>query len=151
MKKLYRKLSLILAVSIMFLANAAYAANTDDMVRVSAGEDHIRASYQLDSYAIGLTKAGSGKLKITYDVWGTHPMDCIGAQLIVLEEEVAPGVWREYTAYTQQFTYNSITHADVLYVSVFPGTRYRATLTAYARDSRGYDTGKVTSYTVLAG
>lgn len=148
MKALQRMLTLFFTV--LVLTSAAGAVNMDNMVRVDVGEGNLRASYQLDSYAIGLTQARNGQLKITYDVWGTHPMDCIGAKLIVLEEEVAPDVWQEYTSYTQQFTYDSITHADVLYVSVLPGTRYRATLTAYARDSRGYDTGTVTSYTILA-
>lgn len=148
MKAIKKTLTLIL--TLIVLTGAAGAVDHENMVVAMAGSNGFRASNQLNSYAIGLTQAGSGQLKITYDVWGTRPMDCIGAKLIVLEEEVAPGVWQEYKSYSQQFTYNSITHADVFYVSVFPGTSYRATLTAYARDSSGYDTGTVTSYTVKA-
>ena len=140
----------LLKTLVSILMVLALLPSTAGAVTAVPGIDGIRSSDQLDSYSIGLTQAGSGQLKITYDVWGTHPMDCIGAQSIILEEEVAPGKWQESTSYSEQYTYDSITHADVIYVKVFPGTKYRASLTAYARDSRGYDTGTVTSYIVLA-
>lgn len=130
-------------------------------IRASAAEEVLafnvqmvyglpRSSEQLDSYSIGLTNKGNGKLTMTYTVFGTHEMACIGAQKIVVEEELAPDEWGTYKTYSSLYNYNDISRAGSIEVSVIAGTKYRAVLTAYGRDSSGSDTGTVTSYEIVA-
>lgn len=110
-----------------------------------------RASKQLDSYSINLTDKGDGTLKVYYAVYGTHDgMACVGAQKVVIEEEVSPSVWVEYKSFNSLYDYDVLYCSDAFEVSVIPGGKYRAVLTAYARDSSGADTGTVTSKTVVA-
>ena len=45
-----------------------------------------RASLYLDGYGVGISAKGGGKMTVSFVVYGTDVMDCLGAQKIVIEE-----------------------------------------------------------------
>lgn len=153
------KLATTCLLAAVILGSSAQAAGTAPMaVKQFSNQDRPylvyalpRASDQLDSYAVGLSDLGNGKLRVSYSVFGTHDkMDCVGAKSIVIEEEIAPGVWDTYKSYSDLYNYSDISRLGSFEVSVRRGSTYRAVLTAYARDSAGNDTGEVTSRSVIA-
>lgn len=107
------------------------------------------ASLYLDAYAIGIDAKGNGKMLVTFIVYGTDIMDCLGAQEIVVEEW--DGVeWTHTATYSAEknskfYTLNASEHAESVTFYGLPGVKYRATLTAYAEKDGGSDTGTVTS------
>lgn len=166
MKKLFLMLLVVSMISSSITASAAQQRRGfEDTAQGQVATDELgtllmvdgmmvylpRASKQLDSYSINLTDKGNGVLKVYYAVYGTHDgMACVGAKSIVIEEEVTKGVWVEYQTFSTLYDYGVLYCSDAFEVSVIPGGRYRAVLTAYARDVSGSDTGEVTSKTVVA-
>lgn len=64
------------------------------------------------------------------------------------------GVWRYYDSlfaaeHPEFYEYNSRDFVGTTYFQGTPGVSYRVTLTVYARNSKGSDTGYITSYTVI--
>lgn len=109
----------------------------------------MRASLYLDGYGISLNAKGGGKMAIGYTVLGTRTMDVIGARSISVEEWNGSG-WEESMTYSVAknpdfYAYNESEHFGTVYFYGLPGVKYRATMTAYASLSGGFDTRTVTS------
>ena len=138
MKK--RVFGLFLAIEI--LANLCYS------IAAESKTSEPRASLYLDSYAIGVNAKGSGKMSVTFIVYGARTMDKIGAQKIVVEEwdgkEWGNPITYTADSYSNFYATKAAEHtASVTFYGV-PGLQYRATLTAYAELNGGSDTGTVT-------
>lgn len=107
------------------------------------------ASLYLDGYGISLKAKGGGKMVITFIVFGTNDMDCIGAQKILVEEWDGTEWVKTGTLTAEKnsefYAYNVSEHAETATFYGLPGVQYRATLTAYAELDGGSDTGTVTS------
>lgn len=132
MKK--RIFSLLLALALMGSTVCAAA---------ELSERSIQASLYLDGYGISITPKGSGKMSVTYIVYGTKTMDCIGAQKIVVEEWDGSD-WSNPITYTAEknpefYAYNAAEHAGSFTFYGTPGLQYQATLTAYAERDGGFD------------
>ncbi len=106
------------------------------------------ASLYLDGYAIGINPKGNLLMSVTFVVYGTRTMDCIGAQEIRVEEW--DGLeWCETATYPVSknpdfYAYGVSDYAGSITFYGLPGVPYRATLTAYAEKDGGSDTGTVT-------
>lgn len=108
-----------------------------------------RASYYLDGYAIGVNAKGGGVMSVTFVVYGTTIMDCLGAQKILVEEWDGSDWIETGTLSVEKNPHFYTTNASEYTASAtfygLPGVPYRATLTAYAELDGGSDTGTVTS------
>jgi len=139
MKK--RILSFLLVFTLLGSLNWSFAAGEDGI------EPH--ASEYLDGYAIGVNAKGNGKMSVTFVVYGTGTMDCLGAKEILVEEW--DGIeWIETGTYKVDknpgfYRTNAAEHTASVSFYGLPGAQYRATLTAYAELDGGSDTGTVTS------
>jgi len=111
----------------------------------------VPASNQLNQYSVALANVSPGTMRVTYSVFGMGQMAVIGAQKIVIEQQVSTGVWQKVTTFGTQYGYDSMYKGGNLTFSVIPGVVYRATLTAYAKDYNGdSDIGIVTSGSLRA-
>lgn len=138
MKK--RIFSLLLALALMGSTVCAAA---------ELSERSIQASLYLDAYSISVTPKGGGKMSVTYIVYGTKTMDCIGAQKIVVEEWDGSD-WSNPVTYTAEknpefYAYNAAEHAGSFTFYGIPGLQYHAILTAYAELDGGSDAKPLTS------
>lgn len=84
---------------------------------------------------------------------GTGIMEKIGVAEVEIEYKTN-GVWRYYDSlfaaeHPEFYEYNSRDFVGTTYFQGTPGVSYRVTLTVYARNSKGSDTGYITSYTVI--
>lgn len=110
-----------------------------------------RASYYLDSYAIALQASSGGKMVVSYGVYGTKTMDKIGAYSLRIEMETTSDKWVSIaTIYgddypDEMYSLDSLFHENSYTFYGAPGSRYRATLVAYAALGSGDDTGEITS------
>lgn len=110
-----------------------------------------RASYYLDSYAIALQASNGGKMVISYGVYGTKTMDKIGAYSLRIEMETTADNWVSIgTIYgdeypDEMYSFKSLFHENSYTFYGAPGSRYRATLVAYAALGGGSDTGEIVS------
>lgn len=145
MKK--RTLSLLTVIGLLFsLMSTALAA--DAMTR-----SLTRASDYLDGYSVGIEARGGGKIAVAMTVDGTGTMEKIGVSEVYIEKKVN-GVWKEHETqdavdHPEFYDYNSQDYIGNAYFYGDPGVSYRVTLTVYARNSKGSDTGYITSYTVV--
>lgn len=111
----------------------------------------VRASKYLESYQVTVEAKGSGKMVVGYGVYGTRTMDQLGAQKIVIEVETTPGRWIPIITIDgdsntdKYYAYNSLFCEGTYTFYGNPGDVYRATLTAYAANGSGSDTGEVES------
>lgn len=110
----------------------------------------FRASDQLNQYSVSLSNVKRGTMRVTFTVLGMGVMDTIGAQQIIIEQEVATNTWQECYRYSGIYGYNRVMYDSTVDFSVISGVKYRARLTAYAKDSKGSDTGTVTSGSLRA-
>lgn len=137
--KIRRWLGLI--VSILVLVNAT-------MLPVMAS---TKASYYLDSYAIGVSAKEDGKMIVTYGVYGTKTMDKIGADSLKIEMEVSTNNWVSIaTIYGEDhldefYSYDALYHEGMYTFWGVPGNRYRVTMIAAASLNGGGDTGEIVS------
>ena len=113
-----------------------------------------RASDYLDQYTVGLSAEGNGKMAICVTVDGVTKMDKIGLLEVAIDEKyTSTGSWHEYEVYygmddpDKYYDYDSYDYFHTLYFDGVPGRYYRVTLTVYAGDSTGHDTGWITSPT----
>lgn len=107
------------------------------------------ASLYLDGYGVGVKAKGSGRMAVTYVVFGTDIMDRLGAQTILVEEWDG-SEWVKFGTYSVSknpsfYATDVSEHAATIYFYGTPGLDYRATLTAYAELDGKSDTGTVTS------
>ncbi len=139
MKK--RILSFLLAA--LMLGSFVYATATE------LTELTPRASLYLDGYGVGISAKGGGKMTVSFVVYGTDVMDCLGAQKIVIEEWDGEDWLKTGTLTVEKnpdfYSYDASEHAASAHFYGLPGIQYRATLTAYAERNGGSDTGTVTS------
>lgn len=132
-----------------FLLVFSLLGNLSCSFAVEPNEVEPHASLYLDGYAIGVNAKGNGRMSVTFVVYGTGTMDCLGAKEILVEEW--DGVeWIETGTYEVDknpgfYATNAAEHTASVYFYGLPGAQYRATLTAYAEKDGGSDTGTVTS------
>lgn len=132
-----------------FLLAFAILGNSVCATAVEPEEPTPHASLYLDGYGISLKAKGGGRMTITFIVFGTEVMDCLGAQKILVEEWDGFD-WLETGTLTVEknsdfYAYETSEHAGTANFYGLPGVQYRATLTAYAEKDGGSDTGTVTS------
>lgn len=141
MKK--RVVSFVMAVLMLFGTTTAMAAEV---------EDGLRASYYLSTYSVALGARDNHRMAITVDVNGTGVMDKIGISVLCIDQKI-DGEWYEFdTLYGYEhpdyYEYDSLDYFNTLYFTGEAGVQYRVTVTVFAQNSTGHDTGDVTSYTV---
>ena len=109
------------------------------------------ASAYLDDYSISFGARDNCRMVVTMDVNAVKVVDRLGCVMLVIENKI-DGTWYEYDTlygmdHPDYYMYN--THSYLGSYSFYgePGVQYRATMTALAQDSTGYDTGEpITSY-----
>jgi len=84
-------------------------------------------------------------MAVEMDITGTRTMTKIGVYSLFIEEK-KNGVWSEYdTVYgiyhSDFYDYNTNSYLGEYFFNGVAGRQYRVTMTAYARDSTGSDTG----------
>lgn len=114
----------------------------------SAAELSPYASWYLDGYGVTITPKEGCVMCVSYLVYGTNVMDCLGAQEILIEEW--DGIkWLTTGTFPVEknpefYAYGAAIHGGDLYFYGLPGVVYRATITAYAEKDGGSDTGTFT-------
>ena len=96
---------------------------------------------------------GDSVMNIDMTVLGTTTMDKVGVDKVYIEERVN-GVWRELdTLYGSDnsdfYMYNKVMYSGEVNFTGIPGRSYRVTLSVYAENDGGYDTGTILSQTVV--
>lgn len=134
---------------VSFLLVLCMLGGAASAIAVDRAEPTPYASLYLDAYAIGVKAKGNCKMVVTFIVYGTDIMDCLGAQEIAVEEwdgvEWTPTATYSVEKNSKFYTSNASEHAESVTFYGLPGVNYRATLTAYAELDGGSDTGTVTS------
>ena len=141
-------LMLIMMFSVGMTASAVY--------RPEIGMPTIngtRSSAYLDGYSVGIEARGNGKIAVAMTVEARSKMEKLGVHEVEIEQKVN-GNWRYYDSqygaeHPEFYDYNTWDYVGTTYFQGTPGVSYRVTLTVYARNSKGSDTGYNTSYTVV--
>lgn len=142
MKKRIISLFLVLAI-ITGSTTVAMAAN------IPSTEIDPQASWYLDSYSVTLEAVGDSIMYIDMVVYGTTTMTRLGVNKIFIEEKIN-GVWEEFDTVYGANNPSFYSYGTRFYVGEYsfegtPGRDYRVTLTVYAGNSSGSDTGEITS------
>jgi hypothetical protein len=129
---------LLIVIVLLFCIAPASAAGIP-------GGDSPAASQYLSSYAVDLVALGNGQMSIGMDINATGYMNIIGVNELYIEQKVN-GVWVEYdTVYgiyhSDFYSYNDYSYLGEYIFSGVSGRQYRVTMTAFARNSNGSDTG----------
>lgn len=108
-----------------------------------------RASEQLTSYSMNVMPVENGRIAISFSVDGTGKMTRIGAESIVVYQQVG-NTW-VYANSLDQYddgmsTTNSYYFGNTIYFNGIPGEYYRVELTIFAKDSSGSDSRMRTFY-----
>lgn len=143
-------------MSIMMMGRHAFQHehNSFCCCRIGAPIAHaMRSSSYLDSYSVGIDARGKWHYCVTMTVDGKGKMEKIGVIEVEIEQKVN-GNWRYYDSqygaeHPEFYDYNTWDYVGTTYFQGTPGVSYRVTLTVYARNSKGSDTGYITSYTVV--
>lgn len=144
MKK--RAISLLTVITLLFsLTSTASAEGSTWSV--------TRASQYLDGYSVGIEARGNGEIVLAMTVEGVGIMEKIGVREVYIEKKVNGG-WQFHESldaveHPEFYDYNSRDYVGSTSFYGTAGISYRVTLTVYARNSRGSDTGYITSYTVV--
>lgn len=152
MKK--RIISFAMSVALLFsLSTTAFANDNLEDVDTATIFAVARASQYLDGYSVGIEARGNGTIAVAMNVDGVGVMEKIGVREVEIDHKVN-GVWRYYDSlyaseHPEFYNYNSRDYVGTTYFQGTPGVSYRVTLTVYARNSNGSDTGYITSYTVV--
>lgn len=147
-QKMKKKLvSFISVIALLFSLTTTAFATESQVFSVT------RASEYLDGYSVGIEARGNGEIAVAMTVDGVGIMEKIGVSEVYIEKKVN-GVWKEHETqdaveHPEFYDYNSRDYIGNAYFYGTPGVRYRVTLTVYARNSKGSDTGYITSYTVV--
>ena len=94
-----------------------------------------------------------GQIAVAMTVEARSKMEKLGVHEVEIEQKVN-GNWRYYDSqygaeHPEFYDYNTWDYVGTTYFQGTPGVSYRVTLTVYARNSKGSDTGYITSYTVV--
>ncbi len=151
MKRKLASFALMLAM-IFSLSVTAFAADgfiDADTLTMRA----VRSSAYLDGYAVAIEARGNGVIAVAMSVDGKGVMEKIGVKEVEIEQKIN-GKWTYYDSqygaeHPEFYEYDSRDYLGTTYFNGTPGVSYRVTLTVYARNSQGYDTGYITSYTVV--
>lgn len=108
-----------------------------------------RGSRYLDCYAAGMVCNGGYEMEVVLEVFGTHTMDKIGVEKIVIQEW-SGSRWIDYMTvkgsnHPEFYAYDTPDYGGTYTFDGFPDAEYRAIVTAYAERDGGSDTGTVTS------
>ena len=151
MKK--RVVSLIMTIAVLLSLNmTAFAAEYPEEPDVAMWAV-ARSSAYLDGYSVSIEARGNGEIAVAMTVDGKGVMEKIGVREVEIDHKVN-GVWKYYDSlyaseHPEFYNYNSRDYVGTTYFQGTPGVSYRVTLTVYARNSNGSDTGYITSYTVV--
>ena len=104
-----------------------------------------RASYYLDSYNAYVYAAGSGKIRVYFNVEGTGYMDEIGALSIKIYESKDNSTWTRVVTRTHDSTsgmlsYNDDYHSGYVSYSGVAGRYYKAYVCVWAGEGGDGDT-----------
>lgn len=113
------------------------------------GNNSPQASLYLSAYSVGLSALGNGQMAVGMDVTATGYMSKVGVYSLYIEHKVN-GAWQEYdTVYgmyhSDFYEYNDFSYLGEYTFTGVAGRQYRVTMTAYAGNSTGADTGSVMS------
>ena len=152
-----KKRLLALIIAVFMTTSTAFAQTPLESIESSDSQMLLmsvtpRASDYLSYYAIAFGARDNCRMVITMDVNAPHIMNRIGCMTLVIEEKIN-GTWYECDTlvsadYPEFITTNSASYFHSIDYYGTAGVQYRVTMTAYARDDTGYDTGEVTSYVV---
>ena len=151
-RKIYKLFCLVLlSISLIVPANAFDFSEKSDL-RVTNYSIEPYASAYLSNYSIAFGARDNCRMVITLDVNAVRTVDKLGCQMLVIEHKVN-GVWYEYdTLYGIEnpdfYMYDTASYLGGYSFYGEPGVDYRATMTAFAQDSTGFDTGRVTSHVI---
>lgn len=139
MKCVFKAIIIVLAI-IIGTSGVATAAGNLNMPQ---------ASLYLDSYGVDILAIGNGQIAIEMDVNATGTMTQLGVHELYIEQKIN-GSWVEYgtvygAVHSDFYTYNDSTYLGEYIFNGVAGRQYRVTMTAYARNSTGSDTGEVMS------
>ncbi len=114
--------------------------------------DSSRASEQIRSYNIDITKMGGGQLGINFSVVGTGEMQELGANSIIIYEK-SENTWYKVAYYDQEDegmteTDTFIYENEIIFQGT-PGKQYRILVSIFAKDPSGSDL-RSESFTVTA-
>ena len=111
------------------------------------------ASAYLDDYSISIGARDNCRIVITMDVNAVRTVDKLGCLMLVIDQKI-DGVWSTYNVLfgienPDFYMYNTSSYLGGYSFYGEEGVQYRATMTAYAQDSTGSDTGEeITSHVV---
>lgn len=141
-------LAIISCTSVNALAVSPFQESDSNMLVMSIR----RASAYLDGYSVGIEARGNGTIAVMMNVDGTGVMDKIGVREVEIDYK-ENGTWKYYDSlyaaeHPEFYDYDSRDFMGTTYFQGTPGVLYRVTLTVYAGNSTGHDTGYITSYAV---
>ena len=133
---------------ICLICSLNISASADNEADVNS----TRASLYLSMYSVELLADSNGVMAVEMYVMATGYMTKLGVLSLYIEEKVN-GTWQEYdTVYgvlhPDFYDYNTYSYLGEYEFNGVSGRQYRVTMTAYARNSNGYDTGSVMSTVV---
>ena len=150
-----RFIALVTTILIMFSAfvnaNASDSPISHDLIATYSVSPF--ASAYLDDYSISIGARDNCRIVITMDVNAVRTVDKLGCLMLVIDQKV-DGVWSTYDVLfgienPDFYMYNTASYLGGYSFYGTAGVQYRATMTAYAQDSTGYDTGEeLTSYVI---
>ncbi len=113
-----------------------------------------RASEQIISYDATLSRNGSGRVHVGFMIQCTAKMDVLGTTSIVVQRFNGTDWVSEYTFNIREYPGMQTQHQDhysgiVAYSPSNPGSKYRAMVFFYARNSAGSDTAVKTTNSVI--
>jgi hypothetical protein len=116
---------------------------------ITPGESTPQASLYLSFYSVDLLAIGNGEMGVDMFVVGTGTMSKIGVYSLFIEQKIN-GTWQEYdTVYgilqSDFYEYNDYSYVGEYSFTGVAGRQYRVTMTAYAGNSTGSDTGDIMS------
>ena len=111
-----------------------------------------RASAYLDGYRLDPTALGDGKVELYVRIEAVYAVDRVGVMLLQIDERNSPtSSWHSYDTILGSddpdkcYYYNLPYYAGTFTFDLTPGRDYRFTVTAYAGDETGFDTGVVST------
>lgn len=120
----------------------------------NASAAEMRASHNLDGYHVTLVANGGGSMKIIVSIDGAGEQEKIGVQQVDIDHKTSPDAdWSFYdtlygSTHPEFYAYKSWSYEGGIFFDGIPGETYRVTVTVYAKDKNGSDTGYVSSFAV---
>lgn len=141
MKKLIALTMTLTFVLSCIISSHVFAAQSEELAPY--------ASSYFATYAVELSDAGSGRVKVEYNVKGKSTVEEIGVKKIIIQEKNG-STWNDVQTYTSSnypsfiVTGTTLANGSVTY-SGDEGSTYRAKVTFYAKDASGSATKTSTS------